>query len=161
MEPHSDVMSTDLLQQRWKQDRCPIANGIVFGDGRLLLLALVPHPAVGHTRETFEFVEESSLDGFLKHNPDYWAFLTRHCQLTIPDADLLISAGGASMGGDGFVALSRASDDYLNWVLFSEDSNPFVDLAFTDGVITARTTSGDTWHIPIPQPATGYVIRAR
>ena len=141
---------SEITKQAWASERCPIIDGVLFADGRIVV----------HDVTVFEDdrilarpLLESTIDSYLAHNDDAWMHLVRRANCSIDSLSEQVFVGEGSLGSDGFVALCDASDD-LVWVLVSQVSDPFCRVSYdavTDTIL-AGSTSGHSWHIPRERP---------
>ncbi len=142
-------MST-VTKAAWADRRCPIIDGVLFADGRIIVLEITP---LEDGRVLVRALLESTIDSYLDHNADGWMSLVRCAKCSIDETSQQVVVGEASMGSDGFVALCDASDN-LVWVLISQISDPFCKVSYDreSDTIAADSTSGHTWRIPRERP---------
>jgi hypothetical protein len=144
--------SERLAQDNWRNRASFIVNGLTYGTGRIRLLELERIGDGEDRRTTVRLGGETTAEALTLRDPDAVTDLTVLCEAQAPTADLYLWGGEAGQGGDGFVALARKSDDYLLWLLFLDDSNPFVEVTFRDEEAWAVSTMDELWKIPLDQP---------
>lgn len=156
-------MSTieELLQERWGEGLCPIVNGLIFDDGRVVLCEFKRARLDSLQAVDFKRVGVTTLEETLGGDDSYFTGVTQWCSAEISDTGKRVLCGEGGFGGDGFVALTRVDDDHLEWIAFFENSNPFVSVAYTDGYVLAESSYGDRWSFPVthPEDATVEPIR--
>lgn len=150
-----------IIQDKWKDRMCPIVNGITFGNGMIFRLEF-QDLEFDDNISPLQVTERMDVELFTGKFGDYWTTLTSLCEFRLPQRNLLVYGGEGGFGADGFVALSRISDDYLNWLAFFDDSNPFVEVSINDeSVLIGITTLGDVWQFPLDHPESVKVIRIK
>ncbi len=139
----------EILQDRWKKHQCLIINGIVFEDGRILQF---DKPKIG--KSTLQIVNKTDLQVAITELGDYWTTLIPICKVRFQEDDLLVESGQGGLGEDGYVAVSRASDNHLVWLAFFDYSNPFykVSVRNAEAIVVCETTYGDTWQFHLNEP---------
>ncbi len=148
-----------MIQNKWKSRMCPIVNGIMFGNGKIVELeadkfeGITLHPQIQRI---------TSIETFVLEHGDYWTSLDELCGFDLLSRNLRITGGEGGFGGDGFVALSHSSDDQLIWIAFFEDSNPFIQVSTNndESVVIGITTLETVWQFPIDQPEKPKVYKA-
>lgn len=133
-----------MIQQRWRaeQRQLPFVDGIVFGDGSLVL---ADRSALAHSQwSTWRPLCDSHVDHLLRYNPETWMDV----DTLIPPLDLpgrRIRCGGTAWEGDLFVAAEDPTDGGLLWALcldWAEEPHS----VRVDGdllVVTMRWPAGD------------------
>lgn len=143
---------TDLLQVKWQDGLCPIINGVVFSNGRVVLLEFKHERMNGEREVHLRKCGEKSLESVLDGDCSFFTGITELCSVECEGSDKRLVGGEGGMGGDGFVALTSGRGDHLEWIAFFENSNPFIRLACQDGSALAQSTYGDRWSFPITNP---------
>lgn len=141
-----------LIQQLWQQRRSPIVSGVLFGTGEIAVLTFERMVRGVNVVLRVELSGRADVAGVLRADPDMSTELTELCQVRAEERNLEAVAGEGSAGGDGFLALTRLSDGHLNWMLFVENSNPFVEVGIRGSEIIAVTTLDDLWTVPLVSP---------
>ena len=137
-----------MIQERWREERVPIFDGILYADGRIARFS--------YEQGTVRMSGASSLAAVLGDNPDYWTSITVH--QTAQSADLVLYCGGGGLGADGFIAATRAADESLMWLVFSQIANPFVALEVRGTVVRATTNLDHTWQLALPTPDSVAIV---
>ena len=140
--------ANQLVQDAWRDGRCPYIDGVLFSDGRIILHD-VTHEASG--RVTVTPLLASTIESYVEFNKDSWNSPTATTSLAIRDS-LRTVAGEGSWGSDGFVAL--CDGESLVWGVFSRWCNPVSKVSYEqeNNTVVARTTSGNVWRIPLDRP---------
>lgn len=68
------------------------------------------------------------------------------------DPTLCVIAGEGSHGSEGFVAVTQKATENLVWLLYLNCSNPFERVTIRNGIVTAFSTLGHVWQIPVMEP---------
>lgn len=140
------------MQELWTVGKCPLVNGIVHATGMITLIELDPlkqnHRPKGHlvTGKTVS-LSDLELAGSLE-----CTFYTEMCELVDSSLGLHMVAGGAGMGGDGFVALLSSPTEILQWIAFFDFANPFVKVDLANRFVNAVNNLGEKWSFPIDAP---------
>jgi hypothetical protein len=154
MSDNSERVASELdLAAQWAAERCPIIDGIVFGDGRVKLISA-----------RWERQEDGRLEIVLK--PSGWTTLAElHareqlqwtgviglCEAVAPAKNIRVLGGEGGLGSDGFVAYLRNDDGRINWIAFFNSSNPFEVVQVHEDYVLARTSLGTWWRFPLDAP---------
>lgn len=129
----------------WNEHLLPIKNAVYFADGTAFSIDITLYP-----EPRFEKGDDFCFSDFFKNNED-----------EITDVDLFkkkslsnkgwLCFGEGSYGSEGFIACLN-SDDKLIWVLYSENSNPFVDMKEVEGVVYVKSSLNICLRIKINDP---------
>ncbi|MFO7181202.1 MAG: hypothetical protein DIU78_021050 [Pseudomonadota bacterium] len=150
--------SQDELQQHWEAGECLHVDGIVWSDGRVLLLTVSKVKQNGRTQCVAAPLAETTAGSVLQYDPDAWVAVTSTGRLAIGEGRVLLAGEGA-MGNEGFVALER--EGQLQWSLFCTLSNPFTDLELEDGEAVVRDGYEGVWRIPVSTPERLRIVPSR
>jgi hypothetical protein len=146
------------IQELWREEKCPILNGVIYGTGKTVSMYLPSVPREVNVLLDLKEIERGEIDSFLKKKPDFATSITQLGESFSNSNDLRASCGEGSFGADGYVALSSINDDRLIWIIFFDDSNPFIEVIFSGANIKALTTLDTEWTIPIDTPERMVVI---
>ncbi|OTQ57399.1 hypothetical protein B6D18_10210 [Gilliamella sp. A7] len=105
------------INELWNKEKLPIKDGIYFANG-----------------ESFSLVD------FLNQNPDCITHIDifKKIKLQMGGTCLL---GEGSHGSEGFIAYIT-SDEKLNWVIYFEESNPFINaVELSDAFLTVESSA--------------------
>jgi hypothetical protein len=130
--------------------RCPGINSICYSNGEVQLIDIIvdwKHPVVYEIHLGIK----TSIAELERENKLSWNDCVIRDQIITDEPKVEILCGEGNLGADGFIAVINASDK-LDWVAFFDCSNPFVKLAFKDGVIYAESSLGHTWKLPLLSP---------
>ena len=119
-----------LVLEGWQDGRCPIVDGIVFADGRIVLLQMtckyIPNSRYPERQYAFHLKKDQAIDihelerdGRLK-----WSHISREFQALDEKRNLRAWCGETSWGSEGFVALERADTNLPIWIAIFDGSNP-------------------------------------
>lgn len=144
-------MKSDI-QSAWREGKCliqrgkcPIQNGIFFGDGTVILLDVAEDYSVC-------VLEKTTFDDLTKEDELYYTHIGAHCESKDIERGIVIFAGSGDWGDAGFVAVIRASDQDLVWLAFFGCSNPMEKVCLVNEVVTAINNNGHVWRFPLAQP---------
>lgn len=131
------------ITKRWLSDECRLEDGIYFPDDTFI-------PLGGHVPQ----LPRRPIDELLRTEPDAWESIYRGDPLAaLPDH--VVFGGETSWEGAGFLALVRASDRSLVWLLHSACSEPFRSASVQGSVLFATSGEGlssSRWNIPLQSP---------
>jgi hypothetical protein len=127
----------------------PIVQSIIFPNGDLLRFERSVD--VNEKPENINFSDKSTIDDFFEQNSEDYI---SHCYTTISteNNDYIAYAGEGSWGGDGIIYVVKKSDNQLVWFLFSDKSNPFIEIKIKENTVIAVSTLNECWTIPINSP---------
>ncbi|WP_322047531.1 hypothetical protein [Paraburkholderia sp. J67] len=135
-----------IISDLWENETLPVKSGVYFSDGRSIEIRLESFPA-----PTIEIGCEFNFTEFYSRNKD---------ELTSIDClkILQLSSGGVccvgegGYGSEGFI--SRLDEDgNLVWVIYSEKSNPFIDIfEIDDGYVVAKSSARYALKIALDNP---------
>lgn len=119
----------------WANDQIPILNGAIYPDGRWIPFVHIGNEVrMGQCRLWNEEDCAENLTHF-----------TELARASVAESSLDVVAGEGSLGSDGVIALVDRLTNKLHWVLFSENSNPFVCIDISQDQIEATTNLGTVW----------------
>lgn len=151
-----DSGDANVIQTLWNRDECLDLDSVQFGNGRVMLLdvpARIPTAAEGiqiRQRCWLGIREAMKLPGVTL---DVGLSASGGPPIILADKGLRVSGGEcAAYGAFGYVAVSRCSDNHLEWLAFFLSSNPFVDFVVTDDSIIATTNLGAKYAFPLGEP---------
>jgi hypothetical protein len=132
----------------WLKGECPILNGVMFSDGSVECVEPYdqPRPAgaislVGKGRTQLQ-----------SHIPLESTGLMPLCRCEDKAKGIVVTAGEAGMGSDGFVAVADLSNQ-LQWIAFFDFSNPFISVEVSGDEVVSRNNLGETWRFPLAHPS--------
>lgn len=142
----------DLIQQRWNDEECPLFDGILFGDGDIVLMECRTHVRDSRLETIVRPLARSSLGSFLDYNPEGWVSITPMASFDGESGGLVVTCGEGAQGGDGFVAVCEADDQRLKWLAFFQGSNPFKRVTVEHDRVVAVSTHDHVWTFPLDRP---------
>lgn len=141
-----------LIQARWREEQCPIIDGVLYDDGRIFVFEYDLDPERPQMVRSVAIERETSLAEILERDPNAWTFVTELDEQVLEQERMRIICGEGGFGSDGFVAATCLEDGALRWIAFSQRSNPFLRLSFDAGRITAVSSLEIAWTYPIDEP---------
>jgi len=162
----SDRQFDKLVLEGWQSGRCPMVDGIVFADGRIVLLQMtsdyIPNSKYPERQYAFHLkkvrtlaVQDLERDGKL-----HWSHIYRQFESVDETRNLRAWCGETSWGSEGFVALVRADSNLPIWIAIFEESNPFKAVTLTETLVEAVSTYENVWRFPIDSPEDATVDSA-
>jgi hypothetical protein len=97
-----------LVQSRFKSEECRVEYGIYYSNDEII-------PVTGTPQEGYVFSARSSVHVLVSKTPSDWIPIDEQCR--VQDGGLLITVGGTSWEGDGFVAVQSLVTGVLVWIL--------------------------------------------
>jgi hypothetical protein len=141
------------LTAEWNAERCPIIDGIVFGDGRVRRIATPWRQGKsGRLEIVIEPVGWTSLAELAKTGELQWTGIISLSEAIDLARNIRILGGEGGLGGDGFVANVRNDDGMVVWIAFFTSSNPFEVVQIHGDHVLAKTNLGTWWHFPVDAP---------
>ncbi len=134
------------IQQLWKQEECPLLDGILYADGTLITLEISDYPE--RNGYPLELIVKSirSIEDY-EHNVN----LTPICKEYFSNGGII--CGGSSYGSEGFVAIQKV-DGSLLWIALFDNSNPFVELKLLSKYfIQVKNNLDEYWLFCIQEPS--------
>ncbi len=144
--------AAELLLRKWKDEQCPLVNGVTLGNGEVYALEL------SRVREGESYAlhlrpgKRTNLASLQEAGSLWWTDVTELDEVEAPGTGLRVCGGEGGQGADGFIAVSRVEDGGLQWVAFFDNANPFVELRLTETQVHAVTTLDDRWTFDLVQP---------
>ena len=135
------------LEQAWQQGACPIVNGLLFPDGTVLPVNILPSRAGAPT-----FEPRTTLKALDASAPLEWTAIGVLAHAVSLDGSYSAVGGEGGMGSDGFVAVTLGPDKQLLWVAFFDHSNPFEEIRFDGEDVVARSNLGREYRFPVASP---------
>jgi len=147
-QPIVDRRMKKIITKLWEQELLPIKDAIYFSTGESCSCKIATYPS-----PSIEIGEKFSLEDFhATHKNDV-------CHIDI-FKEIPLNNGGyccvgeGSYGSEGFIAYLD-KDKNLIWVIYSESSNPFIDVTqANDKTISARSTTNVKITIDLENPQT-------
>ncbi|OTQ70548.1 MULTISPECIES: hypothetical protein [unclassified Gilliamella] len=108
------------INELWNKEKLPTKDGIYFANGESFsfLAKFYPHVFI-KKGGSFNLVD------FLNKNPDCITTIDIFQKIKIQKGGTCL-LGEGSHGSEGFIAYI-SSDEKLNWVIYFEESNPFIN----------------------------------
>ncbi|SCG37568.1 hypothetical protein [Micromonospora zamorensis] len=137
------------IARLWLADNLPIRDGLYRADGLTRAVRAGPSTPGG-----LALLEPFDLEAWLLANPEWHTTIITTIELPLPDGSGYLCCGEGSYGSEGFFARL----DQLNmlvWVVYLEDSNPFVDAAIHGPHATVRSSSRLSVTVDLTSPEFG------
>lgn len=131
------------IRDLWKSGRVPILSALYRYDD-VAIYATIDNSVSGGLR----FGQQVPLTDVLAANTDYLASLDITHERQLPHDEGFLVCGEGSYGSDGFFGLLDSSKE-LVWVVFLENSNPFVSIFVNSRLATFTSSSGITLRIDL------------
>ena len=141
----------ELLQERWRAGFVLHINGLVFGDGRVLLIDAKTVLSGTTVKTVATPLANTTASSVLRHNATAWVTVTRLATL-VWSPSCHVECGEGAMGNEGYIAAVDDHDGSLIWMLFCTASNPFVDLYREDDTVVVEGGYDQRWRIPWGAP---------
>lgn len=148
----SDIYSA--IQAWWRDDKCPLIDGVLFDDGRLFEVDYHEVTIRGISGHAATLSGNASC--VVETDPDFSSLARNDC---VKDRRTTLDylCGEGSWGGDGFVACIDRMAGRLRWIAFFQHSNPFVRLRLEGARIVAENNHGHLWSFKIENPTDFHV----
>jgi hypothetical protein len=122
-----------LIERLWLADTLAIKDGLYRADG-VAYGVQIDASIEGGLKIQAKF----SAKEFLSRHPDMVTSIDTTREVLLPHGEGYLCCGEGSHGSEGFFGRLGPHKD-LAWVVYLEDSNPFVDIAIGDADATPRT----------------------
>lgn len=124
------------IVELWNEEKLPIKDGIYFSNGVSISLSIEFHPDL-----LIEKGNSFDLVSFLKDEPDCVTYIDITQKIRMSDGYQCF-LGEGSYGSEGFIAYITA-DGHLKWVMYFENSNPFINAVELSNKIIEIESSGN------------------
>ncbi|RMI37048.1 hypothetical protein [Streptomyces triticirhizae] len=108
----------------WKERTLPIRDGLYLATGVSYAARLAPQAQTG-----VEILEPFDLRASLDADPEWVTEIEPTRQLALEAEGRVLCCGDGGHGSEGFVACTYG-DEELEWVMYFERSNPFMDISW-------------------------------
>jgi hypothetical protein len=151
-----DYTTMNVIQDMWKQDKCPLVNGIIIIGERYHEFDIVwKNVSPGNYRVSLHETSAIPVKDLLTRGDLGWVEIDTYIQFRWEG--FLAKAGAGAFGGDGFIGVQKASG-HLLWLAFFQNSNPFVSLSMSLDMLQAVSNTGITWGFPLQKPSRIQVL---
>ena len=155
-------MSIDeAVREKLLEGECPTFDGIIFGTGAIVLLECSVLSGETGLSVRVRPLARSTLESLLESNPQSWTSLTSMMSYRDEEAQLLLSAGEAAWGSEGFVEVRDLQTNALKWLAIFQSSNPFKEVRLAGDSVVAVSTYDHVWTFPLNRPELVTVSCAR
>ena len=98
------MTQTTELQTRWQDQQLPHIDGVVYADGRVVLLHGMTLYNNGIYTTTVSPLADTTLDSILRYDHDAWVEIGLTSQVERDERGRTYRCGAGAMGNEGFVA---------------------------------------------------------
>ena len=139
-------------QQMWENRTWPVRNGLYIADGTVALLKVSMPWETSDKRISVIVSGSAKLEQIHELRENRLTHLASLCEESNAGLKLTIFAGEGAHGSEGFVAVSQTTTGHLMWLAYFDCSNPFEKVLLKNGIVTAVSNLGHSWHFPLTQP---------
>jgi len=143
------------LNTLWLEEVLPVANGIIFEDGKIIQFSVD-----GKTHEkVITPIKKTKLSIFLEEEVFVDSSIDRLAEIALNSDTGFFKGicGEGSWGGDGFVVLLKDRNT-VAWAAVFDYSNPFEKINFINGNLVACNNLGELWFFPIKNPTEFFIV---
>lgn len=142
-----------MIQNLWLDMKCPIINGVIYGNGVITKLNMDSSPSINKTPH-LHIVGITDVEKYVNECGERFVEIDELCCWEIEATQCKAIGGEGGMGGDGFIALVRNVDNYLLWLAFFDDSNPFIKVLYDEerSIIQGITSHNHLWEFSVDSP---------
>jgi hypothetical protein len=133
------------MLELWAEEECPIADGIYFGNGEVILV-----PQIGTM--TLHPIVRTNISSIMEYCYNWKTTLISLFRIDDESLKIHIQCGEGSDGSEGFVSVESLSDGKLIWLAYFQSSNPFEHACVEADTIIATTNRKQVWSFPIKNP---------
>jgi hypothetical protein len=130
------VSELSTVSRLWKQGELPIHSGVYLADGRAWSVAVDAASPGG-----LKVLEPFDVDEFLANDPEFVTSFVVSKLVELPEGAGHLWCGEGSWGSEGLFGRTTPQNE-LVWVVYLEESNPFVDIEIDGGMARFRSSSG-------------------
>ncbi|ANO87882.1 hypothetical protein KV337_004988 [Escherichia coli] len=132
--------------QLWEDGLLPIKDAIYFSNGESFLCKITSYPT-----PCIEKNGEFDFSAFYEKNKDEVTDIDKSREVKLAN-NCYCCIGEGSYGSEGFIAYLDENKN-LVWVLYSEESNPFINITeYTSDIIIVESSSNIRLRININNP---------
>jgi len=147
------------LVEHWRSGEVLHIDGITFLSGVVTLVTSFTLQKGATIRCHAQPLADTSVDSLLKYDQSIWVPVTTLNSLSWSQTTTVV-CGEGPMGNEGFVAATDSQSNHPLWVLFSSHSNPFTALSREGEQIVAEAGYGQSWRIPLGEPASFSIVES-
>ena len=134
------------INELWNKEKLPIKDGIYFANGESFSFLTKFYPDI-----VIKKGKSFSLVDFLNKNPDCITDIDIFEKIKIQTGGTCL-LGEGSHGSEGFIAYIT-SDEKLNWVIYIEESNPFINaVELPDTFLKVESSANYTIILDLKDP---------
>ena len=140
---------TSLIEGLWLAENLPIQDGLYRADGAVYGVQLDASIEGG-----LKILAPFSLEEFLSCHPDMVTSIDTTLEIPLPHSLGYVCCGEGSYGSEGFFG-RLDQHRKLMWVVYLENSNPFVTASISDISATFTSSSGVSITVNLGNPELG------
>lgn len=135
-----------LIRRLWQADNLPVRDGLYRADGAAY------HVQVDTSVEgNLKVLAPFSLEAFTSHYPDMITVIDTTLEKALPDGSGYLCCGEGSYGSEGFFGRIDQCRD-LVWVVYLENSNPFISARIDGSSVAFTSSAGVTIKVNLGSP---------
>jgi hypothetical protein len=143
---------TSLIERLWLADNLPIQDGLYRADGAAYGVQVDVSVEGG-----IKVLASFSLEEFLSRHPDMVTSIDTTLERPLPHGVGYLCCGEGSYGSEGFFG-RLDQHRTLVWVVYLENSNPFVDASITNTSATFMSSAGVSITVDLGTPEFGSEV---
>lgn len=141
--------TTSLVVRLWAMEQLPGWDGLYRSDGRSRVVIFDPSLHAGHALGT-----EFEVAARLEDEPEWVATILGTTRSRLPDGSGELSYGDCAHGSEGYFA-RLDTEGRLVWVVYFEESNPFVKVSVSGSMANFTTNLGVDVLVDLNSPEFG------
>jgi hypothetical protein len=137
------VNKLNNIIELWQNEKLPIKDGLYFADGRSFLLDTM---ASSYNLKSMVRLSQFDLDAFLRADPECLTSIMVTKKVLLGQQEGYLCCGEGAHGSEGFFARLDQTEKLI-WVVYFQESNPFVDIKTSDDHVIFETNIGIGFEI--------------
>jgi hypothetical protein len=137
----------------WEENLLPIKDGVYFSNGKSISKKIYSYPA-----PRIENGQEFDLNKFLQDNTDETTSIDGLKEISLKNKGYCL-VGEGSHGSEGFIAHLDKNHELI-WVIYSEESNPFINIMEEqENIVTVESSANFKIKIDVNDPVNLEIIQ--
>jgi hypothetical protein len=134
------------IVELWNKEELPIKDGVYFSNGKSIAISISIYPDL-----VIEKGAEFDLEDFLNEDPEEITNIDVMQKTAVNDKYQCV-LGEGSYGSEGFIAY-LTTEGNLEWVMYFEQSNPFVKVVkLSNDIIEVESSANYKLIIDVNEP---------